>query len=67
MRDNIVQGVRPRSPEAWEGRNLVNTYLNGTSEESISIHTKNRCQWNGCLIDLEPRSQRYGCLKLQGL
>ena len=29
VRDNTAQGVTPESPEAWEGRNSVNTYLNG--------------------------------------
>ena len=52
-----------RSPEAWEGRNSVNTYSNGASEESIGIYAKSRCQRSGCLIDLEPEPQRYGRLK----
>ena len=37
-RDNIVQRVTPRSPEAWEGRNSVNTCSNGASEKSISMY-----------------------------
>ena len=43
------------------------TCSNGVSEESISIYKKNRCQWNGRSIDLEPGPQKYGRLKLQGL
>ena len=66
MRDNTAQGVMPGSLEAWEGRNLVNTCPDGAIKESIGIYAKNRCQWNGFLIDLEPRPQRYGRLKLQG-
>ena len=66
MRDNTAQEVTFRSPEAWEGRNSMNTCPNGASEESIGIYAKNKCQWNGCLIHLEPRPQRYGRLKLQG-
>ena len=64
-RESIAQGVMLGSPEAWKGRNSVNTCLNGASEVSISIYKKSRCQWSGCLIDLEPEPQRYGHLKLQ--
>ena len=35
--DNTAQGVTPRSLEAWEGHNSINTYSNGASEEFISI------------------------------
>ena len=66
VRDNTTQGVTPGSPKAWEGRNLVNTCPNGASEESIGIYEKSRCQWSGCLIDLEPEPQSYGHLKPQG-
>ena len=44
VRDNTVQGVTPRSPESLEGRNSVNTCVNGASEESIGIYAKSRCQ-----------------------
>ena len=57
--------MTPKSPEAWEGHNLVNTCPKGASEEPIDIYAKSRCQWTGRLIHLEPRSQRYGRLKLQ--
>ena len=53
MRDNTPQGVMPGSPEAWEGRNSVITCPNGASEESIGIYAKSRCQWHGCLMNLE--------------
>ena len=65
VRDIIVQGVMSRSPEAWEGRNSVNTFLNGASKESIGIYAKSRCQWSGRFIDFELGPQKYGCLKLQ--
>ena len=54
MKDNIAQGVMPRSPEAWERRNSVSTCLNGASEKSINIYAKSRCQWSGRLIHLKP-------------
>ena len=66
VRDNIAQRVTPGSPKAWEGPNSMNTCPNGASEESIGIYAKNRCQWSGCLIDLEPELQNYGRLKPQG-
>ena len=66
VRDNTTHRVMPRSPEAWEGHNSVSTCSNGASEESIGIYAKIKGQWSGCLIDLEPKSQRYGRLKLQG-
>ena len=66
VRDNTTQGVMPGSPEAWEGRNSVNTCSNGTSEESIAIYAKSRCQWSGRSIDLKREPRRYGRLKLQG-
>ena len=34
------------NPEAWEGRNSMNTCSNKASEESIAIHAKSRCQWS---------------------
>ena len=55
MMDSIAQGVTPGSPEAWEGRNLVNTCANRASKESIGIYSKSRCQWSGHSIDLESR------------
>ena len=55
VRDSTAQGVTPRSPEAWEGCNLVNTCPNGASEESIGIYANSRCQWSSGLMDLEPR------------
>ena len=64
--DSIAQRVMPMSSKAWEGRNLVNTCLNGASEESIGIYAKSRCQWSGRLIDLEPGPQSYGSLKPPG-
>ena len=66
VRDNIAQGVTLGSLEAWEGRNSMNTCSNGASEESIDIYAKNTCEWSGHSIDLEPRLQSYGRLKLQG-
>ena len=66
MKDSIAQGVTPRNSEAWEGHNSMNTCPNGASGESIDIYAKSRCQWSGFSIDLEPRLQRYGRLKLQG-
>ena len=65
MKDITAQGVKPRSPKALEERNSVNMYSNRASDESISIYPKNRCQWNGCLIDLELEPQRYGRLEPQ--
>ena len=44
VRDNTPQGVTPGSHDSLEGRNLVNTYLNGASEELIGIYAKSRCQ-----------------------
>ena len=67
VRDSTAQGVTPGSSEAWEGRNSVNTCPNEASEESIDINAKSRCQWNGCLIDLELGPRRHGNLKPQGL
>ena len=40
VRDNTTQRVTPRSLEAWEGRNSINTCSNGTNEESIGIYAK---------------------------
>ena len=51
--NSIVQRVTLGSSEAWEGCNSVNTCPNRTSEESIGIYVKIRCQWNGRSIDLE--------------
>ena len=59
VRDNIAQGVTPESPEAWEGRNSVNTSPNGASEESIGIYIKSKCQWSGHLINSKSEPQRY--------
>ena len=42
----------PKSLEAWEERNPMNTCSNGANEESIGIYAKSRCQWSGRLIDL---------------
>ena len=42
--DSAAHGVMPESPEAWEGRNSVNTCSNGEIEESIGIYAKSRCQ-----------------------
>ena len=42
----------PRS-DAWEGCNSLDTCLNEISEMLISIYTKYRCQWSGCLIEKE--------------
>ena len=64
--DSTAQGVTPGSPKALEGRNLVNTCLNGASEESIGIYAKSRCQWSDFLIHLEPKPRGYGRLKPQG-
>ena len=50
VRDSTVQGVTLGSPKSLEGRNSMNTYLNGASEKSISIYSKNRCQWSDRLI-----------------
>ena len=66
VRDSTPQGVTPGSPNSLEGRNSVDTCLNGASEESIGISAKSRGQWSGCLIDLEPGPQSYGRLKPQG-
>ena len=66
VRDHTTQGVTPGSLDAWEGRSLVNTCLNGASEQSIGIYAKNRCQWSGRLIHLELGPHRYGHLKPQG-
>ena len=54
VRDITSQGVTPGSPEAWEGRNLVNTFPNGASKKSISIYANGSGQWSGHLIYLEP-------------
>ena len=66
VRDNIAQGVTLEGLEAWKRRYSVNTCSNGASEESIGIYAKSKCQWNDHSIQLEPRPQRYGCLKPQG-
>ena len=66
MRNSTPQGVMPGSPDSLEGSNSVNTCSNGASKESIGIYAKNKCQWSGCLIDLEPGPRSYGRLKLQG-
>ena len=50
MKDSTVHGVTPGSPESLEGHNSVNNCPNETSEESISIYAKSRCQWIGRLI-----------------
>ena len=65
MRASTAQGVTPWSPEVWEGRNSVNTYSNGASEESIGIYAKSRCQWSSCLIDLELGPKGLGGLPKQ--
>ena len=44
VRDNTHKGVTLKTPEAWEGCNSLNTYLNGTYEESIGIYAKCRYQ-----------------------
>ena len=51
MRDNIAKRLTPETLKAWTGCNSLNTCLNGTNEESITIYAKNRCQWSGCLIE----------------
>ena len=66
VKDSTPQGVTPESPDSLEGRNSFSTCSNGPSEESIGIDAKNRCQWTGRSIDLEPAPQNYGRLKLQG-
>ena len=66
VRDRTPQGVTPRSPDSLEGHNSVTTSSNGASKEFIGIYAKSRCQWNGHLINLEPRPQSYGRLKPQG-
>ena len=66
MKDNIVQGMMPGSPESLEGRNSVNTCLNGASEESIDIYAKSKCQWSGCSIKTKLGQGRYGHLNPQG-
>ena len=43
VRDNTVKGVMPESPKSLERHYLVNTCLNGASEESIDIYAKIRC------------------------
>ena len=42
VRDIIVQGMMPGSPESLERRNSLNTCLNGASEVSIGIYAKSR-------------------------
>ena len=42
VRDSTPQGVTPGSPDSLEGRNSVDTYSNGASEESIGIYAKSR-------------------------
>ena len=66
VRDNIVQGMMPRSPESLEGRNSMNICPNGASEESIGIYVKSRCQWSGCSIKNELKPGRYGRLNPPG-
>ena len=66
MKDSTAQGVSPGNSKAWEGHNLVNTCSNGASEESITIYTKNRCQWSGRLIKIEFEQWRYDRLNPQG-
>ena len=66
VRDNIVQGVTPGSLESLEGRNSMNTCLNGANEESIDIYAKNKCLWIGRLIKKELKQGRYGYLNPQG-
>ena len=64
--DSTPEGVTPGSPDSLKGRNSKNIGSNGASEESIGIYAKSRCQWSGCLMDLEPKPQRYGRLKPKG-
>ena len=66
VRDSTPQGVTPGSPDSLEGRNSVNNCSNGTSEVSIGIYAKSRCQWSGRLTDSEPGPHSYGRLKPQG-
>ena len=65
VRDSIVQVMTLGSLKSLEGRNLVNICPNGISEESISIYSKNRCQWSDRLIKTKFKLERYGRLKLQ--
>ena len=46
VRDSTPQRVTPGSPDSLEGRNSVDTYSNGASEEPIGIYAKSRCQWS---------------------
>ena len=64
--DSTPQGVTPESTYSLVGRNSANPCSNGASEEPIGIYAKSRCQWTGCLTDLEPGPQSYGRLKPQG-
>ena len=66
VRDITLQGVTPGSPEFLEGRNSVNTYLNGASEESIGIYSKSRCQSSGRSKKTKLGQGRYGRLNPQG-
>jgi hypothetical protein len=36
------------------------------NENFIGIHARNKCQWIGCLKELEIQRQNYGGLKLLG-
>ena len=45
--NSSAQEVMPRTFKAWKECISFNTCMNGASDESISIYTKNRCQWSG--------------------
>ena len=66
VRDSIVQGLTPGSPESLEGHNSRNTCPNEASEESIGIYAKSKCQWNGRSIKTKLGQGRYGFLNPQG-
>ena len=54
------------TPKAWKGCNFLNTYLKETSEESIGIDKKSKCQWSGYSIEIHFEQRSYVCLKLHG-
>ena len=55
-----------RTFKAWKGHISFNTCSNEENMESMSIYAKNRCQWSGRMIDLEPESRRYSWSEVVG-
>ena len=51
---------------AWKGPNYFVICPNRASDVLINIYAKNRCQWNGRLIETKFKQRNYANLKLVG-